>query len=184
MTNEEHIDTLYIEMQQLVRYFLGISKENGFDLRITSSYRSFDEQASLYVQGRGLPGSVVTNAKPGESSHNYGLSVDVVDRKSGYNIDWKELGKIGKQSGLKWGGDWWKFIDRPHFYHPLTNKYMSFIKKWEGKFVQWIDGGNGEVYYVNKGQRHYVSPDESLEEFAKKFATGFNEENILRIPKS
>ncbi len=183
MSNEEHIKLLIPEMRPLVQKFLSLASYNGFDIRITSSYRSFDEQAALYMQGRGLSGPVVTNAKPGQSSHNYGLAIDVVDRKKGYDIDWKKLGKIGKQAGLKWGGDWWRFIDRPHFYHPLTRKYMSFIKKWDGKFILDVDNA-GEVYYVYKGQRHYISPNESLEEFAKKFATGFNSENINKIPKA
>lgn len=34
-------------------------------------YRSLDEQAALYAKGRTAPGSKVTNAKPGQSAHNF-----------------------------------------------------------------------------------------------------------------
>jgi peptidoglycan L-alanyl-D-glutamate endopeptidase CwlK len=45
---------------------------------LTSGYRSKKEQNELYAQGRSKPGQVVTNAKAGQSYHNYGLAVDFV----------------------------------------------------------------------------------------------------------
>ena len=44
--------------------------------RITSTLRSFAEQTALYNQGRTTAGQVVTNAKAGQSNHNFGLSFD------------------------------------------------------------------------------------------------------------
>ena len=38
--------------------------------------RTFAEQDALYAQGRSVPGSIVTNAKGGESPHNYGCASD------------------------------------------------------------------------------------------------------------
>lgn len=104
--------------QKKVDRFLEEAKAQGFDLRITSGYRSPQEQQALYEQGRTKPGNIVTNAKGlpvCQSSHCKGIAIDIVDRKKGYNIDWAKLAKIGKACGMKWGGDWASFPDKPHF---------------------------------------------------------------------
>lgn len=41
-----------------------------------SGYRSFDEQTRLWNQGRVSDGHIVTNAKAGESAHNWGCGTD------------------------------------------------------------------------------------------------------------
>lgn len=97
------------------------------DVRLTSGYRSDKEQNALYAQGRSKPGKVVTNAKAGQSYHNYGLAVDFViihRNRADYDLtadhnqndipDWQELGELGKALGFKWGGDWDTFPDYPH----------------------------------------------------------------------
>ncbi|TCI57922.1 M15 family peptidase [Exiguobacterium sp. SH5S13] len=99
----------------------------GLEVRLTSGYRSADEQNALYAQGRSKPGQVVTNAKAGQSYHNYGLAVDFViihDNRADYDLsadhnksgepDWQELGELGKALGFEWGGDWRSFPDYPH----------------------------------------------------------------------
>ena len=91
-------------------------------LFITDGYRSNAEQQALYNKGRrGIDGeSVVTNAKPGTSYHNYGLAVDFVlsneDGSKAYwsmNAAWKRAAAIGELLGFEWGGRW-KFVDNPH----------------------------------------------------------------------
>ena len=47
-------------------------------VRIAQGFRTFAEQDALYAQGRTKPGAKVTNAKGGQSIHNYGLAVDIV----------------------------------------------------------------------------------------------------------
>ena len=97
------------------------------EVRLTSGYRSAKEQNALYAQGRTTPGQIVTNAKAGESYHNYGLAVDFViihDNQADYDLesdhnrtgqaDWQELGELGKALGFEWGGDWRSFPDYPH----------------------------------------------------------------------
>lgn len=98
-------------------------------VRISQGLRTFAEQDALYAQGRTKPGKKVTNAKGGQSIHNYGFAVDIVliidgktaswdtvkdwddDRKS----DWMEVVKVFKDNGWNWGGDWKSFKDLPHF---------------------------------------------------------------------
>jgi len=93
-------------------------KRIGNPVRINQGFRSFSEQNKLYNQGRTTPGLIVTNAKGGESVHQWGVAVDFVFIKEGYNASnklWNTLAKVGKKHGFEWGGDWKTFIDRPHF---------------------------------------------------------------------
>ncbi|MEC0484914.1 M15 family metallopeptidase [Bacillus glycinifermentans] len=90
-------------------------------VQITSGYRSFAEQNRLYAQGRTAHGKIVTNAKGGQSNHNYGLAVDYVlltsDGKTALwtiNSKWKRVAQIAKALGFAWGGDWKSFKDYPH----------------------------------------------------------------------
>ena len=98
-------------------------------VRITQGLRSFAEQAVLYAQGRTKPGRKVTNARPGQSIHNYGFAVDIcmiIDGKvaswdttkdwdNDQIADWYECVKIFAKYGWNWGGNWKTFKDLPHF---------------------------------------------------------------------
>lgn len=46
-------------------------------VRITQGIRTNDEQDAMYAQGRTTPGKKITNAKGGQSIHNYGFAVDI-----------------------------------------------------------------------------------------------------------
>ncbi|NCI45801.1 M15 family metallopeptidase [Sediminibacterium soli] len=51
-------------------------------------------------------GNKVTNAKGGQSNHNFGLAFDIVgitDGKMNYNLDYKTLSEIGRKLGFEWG---------------------------------------------------------------------------------
>lgn len=96
--------------------------------RFAYTLRTFKEQDDLYAHGRSKAGPKVTNAKGGDSYHNYGLAVDIVlikdgkvaiwDTKSDFDgdgkSDWMECVAIFKKYGWDWGGEW-KFVDAPHF---------------------------------------------------------------------
>jgi peptidoglycan L-alanyl-D-glutamate endopeptidase CwlK len=102
--------------------------------RFTATLRTFAEQDKLFAQGRTTKGSKVTNARGGQSYHNYGLALDIVlvldkDKNGTFEsavwdvrgdfdkdgrADWMEIVNIFKQYGWEWGGDW-KFYDAPHF---------------------------------------------------------------------
>lgn len=100
-------------------FIIRAKKELGIKLRVTSAHRSFDEQAELYAKGRTADGSIVTNSKAGDSYHNYGLAIDVVEIKEGKalwdNPNWEKIADLGKSIGFEWGGDWRGFKDKPHF---------------------------------------------------------------------
>lgn len=101
----------------------------GIEVVITHDFRSIEEQDALYNQGRSIAGNIVTNAKGGESYHNYGLAIDFALRTSEGDMvwdmerddngngkaDWLEVVDLAKELGFTWGGDWANFPDYPHF---------------------------------------------------------------------
>lgn len=89
----------------------------GLPIRITQGFRSIDEQNILYAKGRTTAGAIVTNAKGGDSFHNYGVAVDVVFTQLWYNAteaQWNKLGVLAESLGFEWGGRWNSFSDKPH----------------------------------------------------------------------
>ncbi|SIS42745.1 M15 family metallopeptidase [Salimicrobium flavidum] len=105
--------------------------EEGIFAQITEGKRSYRRQASLYGQGRpgyewrgkkyGSHGKIVTNAKPGQSIHNYGFALDfcLVDESGQQavwivNEDWRRVASVAKVLGFTWGGNWTTFQDYPH----------------------------------------------------------------------
>jgi peptidoglycan LD-endopeptidase CwlK len=93
----------------------------GINVQITSGFRSYSAQNALYAQGRTRPGNVVTNARAGQSIHNFGLAIDYVlldwdgDRAIWtVTNEWRRVAAIGKSLGFQWGGDWRSFRDYPH----------------------------------------------------------------------
>ncbi len=94
-----------------------LAHAEGYDLRVTQGLRTITEQDALYAQGRTKPGKKVTNAKGGQSNHNYGLAVDLAFFVDG-KLTWEDslylkIGKWAKSAGLLWGGNW-KSPDMPH----------------------------------------------------------------------
>ncbi|TGD58763.1 M15 family metallopeptidase [Flavobacterium humi] len=110
-------------------------------VRITQGFRSFKEQEILYAQGRTKPGRKLTNAKPGESIHNYGFAVDIcliIDGKTASwdtardwdndkIADWYECVKIFAKFGWEWGGNWKEFKDLSHFDKRGRNNWRDLI---------------------------------------------------------
>ena len=121
MINSRSLDDLVPPAKQRAQAFVDAAKAKGIDLLVTSTYRDNESQAALYAQGRTTPGDVVTNAKPGQSWHNYRCALDVVALVNGKPVwstkdpIWQKIGEIGKSCGLEWAGDWKDFKEFPHF---------------------------------------------------------------------
>jgi len=121
MINSRSLDDLLPAVKVRVEKFINSAKDAGIDLLITSTYRDNASQTALYAQGRTAAGRIVTNAKAGESFHNYRCAVDVVPLINGkpvwdvsYQV-WQTIGKLGQEAGLEWAGNWTKFKEMPHF---------------------------------------------------------------------
>ena len=119
-------------------------------IRITDGFRTIEEQNLLYTKGRTAPGKKVTNAKGGQSIHNYGFAVDICliidektaswDTKKDWDndkvADWYECVKIFAKHGWEWGGNWKTFKDMPHFEkRNLTWQKLSKLNKDKQGYV-------------------------------------------------
>ena len=129
MINSRDIDELTPEMATKCRKFIALCEENTIDVIITSTYRDFESQNALYAQGRTKKGRKVTNAKGGQSYHNYRIAFDFVPTYEGKAI-WDDplliglCGQLGKQCGLEWAGDWKRFTESLHLQLKNVNLKM------------------------------------------------------------
>lgn len=120
------LDLLYPPFLERVLDVLHACRKRGADYWGISGLRTFQEQNQLFAQGRTTPGAVVTNARGGQSAHNFGFAIDLSRDKNaqrtGLQPDWTTgaydiLGAESAKSGLVWGGAW-KFKDVPHVQVP------------------------------------------------------------------
>lgn len=121
--------------------------------RFVQVLRTFAEQDALYAQGRnGDKRQKVTNAKGGQSYHNYGLGVDfcllydkningrietneiiwdrTVDIDGDKVSDWMEVVRIFLKYGWTWGATW---KDYPHFEKSFGYKPSQLLAKYKAK---------------------------------------------------
>lgn len=131
--SEAKILTLHPLVRNKAREFINAAEKKRIKLRVTSAYRSHEEQNDLYAQGRTEPGLKVTNAKGGQSSHNFATAIDVVQIVNGvakWDADWNAIAVIGKAVGFSWGGDWKSFKDKPHFEMNFGNSLAQLQNKY------------------------------------------------------
>lgn len=134
--SEKNIETLHPKVRDKAREFINrVEKETGIKLRVTSGIRTYAQQDALYAQGRTKSGAIVTNAKGGQSNHNFGTAIDVIPIVNGqpdWNTkDWAKISQIGKSVGFNWGGDWTGLVDKPHFEMQFGNTLAQLKQKYE-----------------------------------------------------
>jgi peptidoglycan L-alanyl-D-glutamate endopeptidase CwlK len=124
-------------------------------IRIVQGLRTFDEQDKLYKQK-----PKVTNAKAGQSYHNYGLAIDfalLIDKNGDGKYetlswdqlndgdkdglpDWKEVVKVFEDAGYEWGGAWSTFKDAPHIEKRFGLHWKELLKRHKAKdFIDQVD---------------------------------------------
>lgn len=129
------------------------SKLPNTAIRIVQGLRTFEEQNKLYAQGRTLPGPRVTNAKAGQSFHQYGLSIDFAllydkDKNGTYESlswdtlkdfdrdgesDWMEVVEIFEEAGYTWGGRFSTIRDNPHLEKTFGFHWKQLLEKYNRK---------------------------------------------------
>lgn len=149
--SQQRVSTLHPAIRLEVADIINGIEEKVFpdtvSVRVVSALRTFKEQDDLYELGRTKPGKIVTNAKGGQSNHNYGLSFDfaLLYKHDGgeailsWNItedfdhdkqaDWMEVVNAFKARGYSWGGDWIKFKDYPH----IEKTFGNTLKELQAK---------------------------------------------------
>jgi peptidoglycan L-alanyl-D-glutamate endopeptidase CwlK len=118
--SERYIRTLQPKAQRAAREFLTRVLGANISARILSGTRTYAEQNALYVRGRyGDTSKPVTNAKGGQSNHNFGVAWDIGIFDSGKYLGasplYAKAADVGRVPGIEWGGDWVKFPDQPHY---------------------------------------------------------------------
>lgn len=103
----------------------------GMQAMIADGLRTIEEQNAIFAQGRTKPGPKVTNARGGQSNHNYGLAVDMypvingkifVDVPKGASVEFRRtfnaiqdaIGEESERLGLFWGARFHGIRDTPH----------------------------------------------------------------------
>ncbi|HEX8735124.1 MAG TPA: M15 family metallopeptidase [Pyrinomonadaceae bacterium] len=134
---ERCIRTLHPKAQELARRSLKVIREAGINARIISGTRTYAEQNVLFKQGRfGNPGKIVTNARGGQSNHNFGIGWDVgIFTAAGAYLEesplYKKAGQTALAAGLdklEWGGNWTSIVDQPHYQH-ATGMLVSKVRE-------------------------------------------------------
>lgn len=171
----ERIATLHPKIRQKVldayTYINNKLLGKGVRLRFAYTTRTNEEQSDLYAQGRtklfdskGRRLGKVTNAKAGQSIHNYHLAWDIVllldknadgifeeaswntilDFDKDGKADWMECVDYFKSIGAEWGGDW-KFVDKPHFQITFGHSWRT-LKEMVEKGNTFTERINGKTY--------------------------------------
>lgn len=136
MINSRNISDLNPKVEALTNKFVEACMVAGIDVLITSTYRDMESQDALYAQGRTAPGKKVTNAKAGQSFHNYRCAFDFVPIVNG-KAQWNDIatftrcGEIAERVGLEWAGRWKTFKELAHcqFTNGLTLKDLQAGKQ-------------------------------------------------------
>jgi len=93
----------------------------GYTILVTSTYRDSEAQDALYARGRSTPGPIVTDARGGESFHQYRCAMDVVPLINGKcdwtgsDPIWRQMIDIAHVQGITCGADWATFHELCHF---------------------------------------------------------------------
>ena len=132
--SERNIKSLIPAAQVKAREFLGAVAGAPLSYKILSGTRTYAEQDALAAKK-----PKVTNAKGGQSNHNFGIAWDVGIFENGKYYTgatkkeqkaYADLGALimGKVSGLEWGGNWKTFVDMPH-YQLATGKSVKEVRE-------------------------------------------------------
>lgn len=138
------ISALHPILQDKAVRLVAEMKKHARPIVVVSTVRTAAIQQGYWQRGRGPNGEiidpllVITDAQGLQSYHNYGLAFDVAfDGITPTDDDWQNLGYIGEQLGLEWGGRWENTSmgtkgDRPHF--QWTDNGRITWKQLEGYF--------------------------------------------------
>jgi D-alanyl-D-alanine carboxypeptidase len=143
-SSQKRLTKVHPELAARVREMIDVLATLGHSIEVVQGFRTFAEQDQLYAQGRTKPGHIVTDAKGGLSNHNYGLAVDLcpfINGKPNWTAApsvWFAIGSEATKRSLEWGGNWKKFIDKPHVQLPgLTVKQCLALYKKGGLERVW-----------------------------------------------
>lgn len=124
-----HIAQLHPSVRARFIQFIAEVEKLGYKVVITSSYRSFAEQAVLHAKD-------AKNAASGSSEHNYGFALDIniqkglsVWKKGTDKQRWVDTGipALALRLGLSWGGYYKSYYDPVHFAVRVDTKKLKQV---------------------------------------------------------
>jgi len=112
--------------------------------------RTIEEQDLLWAQGRQTPGKTVTNAKGGQSPHNYGCASDWTTWEGSQPLWPRSTDKVWAlyedtcdKIGLRWGGGF-AALDCPH-------NELSLSCRWSRVHIEYkLYGMRGAQQFIEK----------------------------------
>jgi peptidoglycan L-alanyl-D-glutamate endopeptidase CwlK len=134
------IDTLEPEFKLKIQDLIDeLAAVTGLKWVIVQARRTMAEQQALYDQGRTQPGKVVTNARPGQSAHNFGLAADLcpINPATGDcwwdapQMTWRKLAETAHEMGLVSGFFFKSIFDAPHVEAPDWRDRQEAWKRGE-----------------------------------------------------
>ena len=134
--SESNLRLLHPKAQEAARIFIRKVRGAGIDARILSGTRTYAEQNALFRKGRfGNKEKKVTNARGGQSNHNFGIAWDIGIFQNGKYLGdsplYKTAAEVGLFDGLEWGGNWTSLKDLPHYQLPTGLSISDVREKFE-----------------------------------------------------
>lgn len=151
---EQRVALLHPKRRVEAAYLINLAEAKfplNMAIRVVQGFRTFAEQDALYAQR-----PKVTQAKGGQSLHNYGLALDFAilhdkDNNGTYEelswdialdfdkdgiVDWQEVVKSFTDAGWEWGGTWRTFKDLPHCQKTQGYTWQQLLAKYNaGDFI-------------------------------------------------
>lgn len=132
MINSRKVEDLDQRVRDICEAHVVACRKVDIELLITSTWRDSEAQEALYAIGRTteIARKPVTNARGGQSWHNYRCAWDVVPLIGGKavwdanNAVWADIVRLGESVGAEAGAKW-KFPDLPHFQVTPTGLTLS-----------------------------------------------------------
>lgn len=134
--NSNHLMSLVCSARNRFSGLTDGIRKLGYEVIITSSYRSPEKQAALYKDLKNQKGGRA--ARPGKSKHNQAIAIDINIKKDGKwwkkatpKGEWEDskVPELARKMGFRWGGDFTTNYDPVHF--DLGNDYK--INELSGK---------------------------------------------------
>lgn len=153
--SKERLFKVHPLLAEKIRQLCETLEKGGMNVQVVQGLRTFAEQDELFAQGRTKPGKRVTNARGGQSNHNFGLAVDLCPFDEHGQPMWEadelftRIGVGAEVFRLEWGGRWPHFTDAPHVQLPgLTIRDCDIIynannhslqKVWDAATAKFIE---------------------------------------------
>ena len=135
-TQDKKLQSMSPELRPKVVKVLEKLADKGFQPKIFFGWRSVAVQLELYEKKRSKVKFSFHNAQTKDGIPN-SYAADIIDKRWAWGVEaqtngfWDALGKIAKEEGLVWGGDWTDPWDPAHV-QSKPNSQLAAVKKESG----------------------------------------------------